>query len=103
MKKQVSKVANEKHEETEKSKNSIIKLPIFVQNFSEAMIEDEARDLFNSIINEIFFKKIHDSFIKCSNTKYDEALSAKLSRKLLDHEQNWRAFIQRMVDKYCVY
>ena len=48
----------------------MIKMPIFVRNFSEGMIPDETRELFNLMLAEWYEANLHHLYVVNQNIRF---------------------------------
>ena len=78
-------------------------MPIFVRNFSEGMIPDDTRELYNLMLAEWYESKLHNLYVTSQNVRFRGQSGKQSSSELKELEKleiNVKAFIERMVDKY---
>ena len=79
-------------------------MPLFVRNFSEAVIEPDELEFFQHILASFFKEQLRSLYLNNGNAWITHSLSSSHQRKtthaLNQVEANLSAFIQRMYDKY---
>lgn len=100
-----SRLETESNAEEVKIAETLIKMPIFVRNFSENMMSDEKRGEIDFILSEWFETKLHHLYVFNQNVRHTKVKSGKynkleVSKELEKMDTNIKAFIERMVEKH---
>ena len=95
----------ESNSDKKKNIETILRMPIFVRNFSESMMPEDKREEINFILAEWYESKLHNLYVISQNVRYTKVKSGKynkieVAKELEKMETNLKAFIERMVHKY---